>query len=82
MDALDMSTREKIIRARTQFTAILNDNMRTLNATKNSAKRLVERILDAAQKSVIDDRQTHYSAKGKTASWKTATMALSLDQNM
>lgn len=82
MTTLDLSLREKFIRARMQFTIILNDNMRALDAAKNSAGRLVARILDTARKTVIDENQTHYSAKAQTGSWKTAAMSLSIDRQL
>lgn len=82
MGALDMTLREKMIRKRTSFTLILDKNLRALEATKNSAGRLIDRIREIAQKTVINEKQTHYSAKGKTGSWKTATMSLSIDQNL
>jgi hypothetical protein len=82
METLDLSFREKFIKARTRFTLVLNDNLRALDAARSSAKRLVDRILDTAQKTVVEQNQTHYSAKGHTASWKTATMSLSVDTQL
>lgn len=79
---LDLALRERLVRARTEFTIVLNDNLRALDATKSSAKRLVDRILDAAQRTVVNEKQTHYSAKGNAASWKTATLSLSVDQSL
>lgn len=79
---LDLKTRERLILARTAFTEILNDNLRTLEAAKDGTKRLVGRILDAARRAVIDDKQTNYSAKGQTQAYKTSTLSLSVDQKL
>jgi len=79
---LDLKTRERLIVARTAFTEILNDNLRTLEAAKDGTKRLVGRILDAARRAVIDDKQTNYSSKGQTQAYKTSTLSLSVDQKL
>ena len=57
-------------------------DLRALEAAKNSAARLVGKILDAARRSVADDRQTNYSAKGKSQAYKTSTLSLSVDQKL
>jgi len=72
--ALELTLRETLVKKRTAFTQILGLNLRALEATKSSARRLVDRILDTAQKTAID--QNH------TASWKTATLSLSMDQQL
>ena len=82
MAQLDVAARERLVQARTRFTLILDDNLRALEAAKNSAARLVGKILDAARRSVADDRQTNYSAKGKSQAYKTSTLSLSVDQKL
>lgn len=79
---LDLALREKLIRARTEFTMTLNDNMRALESSKNSTKRLIDRILETARNSVVDGKQTHYSEKGQTGSYRSATLSISVDQNL
>lgn len=79
---LDASTRERLIKARTNFTVILNENLRALEASRNAARRLVDRILDTARKAVADEMQTNYSDKGRTQAYKTASMALGVDQSL
>ena len=79
MATLELSIRERLIRARTNFTIILNDNLRALEASKASTRRLVDRILDTARKTVTDDAQTSYSAKGHVQSYKTSSLSLSAD---
>jgi len=79
---LDMPLREKLVRSRTAFTHILDENLRALETSKESAARLVNKILDAARKAVVDDKQTNYSAKGKTQAYKTSTLSLSVDQKL
>ena len=82
MAQLDVSARERLVQARTRFTLILDDNLRALEAAKSSAARLVGKILDAARRSVADDRQTNYSSKGKSQAYKTSTLSLSVDQKL
>ncbi len=77
---LDVTLREKLVRARTEFTVILNDNLRALEMAKDSTKRLVNRILDAARQAVAEDTQTVYSAQGKMQSYKSSSTSLSIDQ--
>jgi len=79
---LDMDTREKIVRARTQLTVILNENVKALEDARSSAKRLVDRILEVARRSVTDDSQTNYSAKGKTQAYKSSMLSLSVDTSL
>jgi hypothetical protein len=80
--SLDIETRERLIRARTEFTIILNDNMKALDAAKNSTKRLVNRILETARRATVNNRQTNYSSRGKAVAYKTATLSLSVDQKL
>jgi hypothetical protein len=82
MATLDVAARERLVKARTQFTLILNDNLRALEAAKDSTRRLVSKILDAARKTVVDEKQTNYSAKGHTQAYKTSTLSLSVDQKL
>ena len=82
MAALDIQARERLVSARTQFTLILNDNLKALEYAKESTRRLVGRILDAARKTVVDEKQTNYSAKGQAQAYKTSTMSLSVDRKL
>lgn len=82
MAALDKPLQEKLIRARTGFTITLNNNLQALEAAKDSARRLANRILDVARRAVAAECQTGYSAKGQTQSYKTSTLSLSLDHQL
>lgn len=82
MSDLDLNLRERMVRARGNFTLILDENLRALEASRDSARRLVDRILDTARKAVADELQTHYSAGGNTQAYKSATMSLSVDQSL
>lgn len=82
MASLDIQARERLVAARTQFTLILNDNLKALEYAKESTRRLVGRILDAARKTVVDEKQTNYSAQGKAQAYKTSTMSLSVDHKL
>lgn len=79
---LDARMQERLIKARTSFTIILNENLRALEAAKASARRLVDRILDTARKAVADELQTNYSDRGRTQAYKTASLSLSVDQSL
>lgn len=79
---LEMPLREKLVRSRTGFTVILDENLRALETAKDSAGRLMNKILDAARKAVVDEKQTNYSAKGQAQAYKTSTLSLSVDQKL
>lgn len=80
--SLDPALREKLLRARTAFTVTLKDNLRALESAKDGAKRLVDRILDIARRTVADECQTSYSAKGHAQTYKTSTLSLRVDQQL
>lgn len=82
LQSLDMPMREKLIRTRTTFTLILNDNMRVLELVKRSTQRLSERILDIARLSVVDNNQTSYGMKGNVQSYKSSTLSTQLDRSL
>lgn len=82
MPTLEAGLQERLIKARTTFTVILNDNLRALEASRDSARRLVNRILDTARKAVTDELQTNYSAKGHTQAYKTAALSLNIDRSL
>lgn len=82
LQSLDMPLREKLIRTRTTFTLILNDNMRVLELVKRSTQRLSERILDIARLSVVDSNQTSYGVKGNVQSYKSSTLSTQLDRSL
>ena len=79
---LDLALREKLVKERTKFSIILEDNMEALDLAQNSSKRLVNRILEAARHAVTENRQTNYSKNGKAMSYKSASMSLSVDQSL
>lgn len=82
MMSLDLPTREKLVRARVQFTLLLADNMQALEAARNSAGRLVDRILETARQTVMDEKRTHYSSKGMSGAYKSATASLSMNEQL
>lgn len=79
---LEVPLRESLVRKRTGFTVILDENLRALETAKDSAARLVNKILNAARKAVVDEKQTNYSMKGQAQSYKTSTRSLSVDQKL
>lgn len=80
--ALPAAERGSLIDTRAHFTKVLDENLRALDAAKESTRRLVNKILDSARRTVVDDRKTHYSNSGKAQSYKTATLSLSIDQKL
>jgi hypothetical protein len=82
INVLGASEQEKLIAARTAFTVILGDNLRALEAAKDSTRRLIGRILDVARRSVVDGRQTNYSSGGRTQAYKSSTLSLAVDQKL
>ena len=80
--ALAPDARAIIVETRTAFTVTLDDNMRALTAVKDGARRLVDRILDTARKTVTRETHTHYSAKGQAQSYKTASMSINIDRQL
>jgi hypothetical protein len=80
MATLDQPLREKLIKARTAFTLILQENMVTLEAVKKSTQRLVNRILDVARDTVTEETHHKYAANGKMQSATSSSLSLSLDQ--
>lgn len=82
MMSLDLPLREKLLKTRTKFTVTLTENTQALETMKNSAQRLIDRILEAARLSVADTTQTSYSGKGQVQSYKTSTLALSFDHKL
>lgn len=80
MAKLNLTLRERLVKARTEFTTILSANMRMLESVKESSRRLADRILEVARKSVVDTNQTHYTAKAHPRACKTASMSMNVDQ--
>jgi hypothetical protein len=78
--SLGADLREALIHARTHFTITLNDNLRALDAARESARRLSDRILETARKAVVEESHTHYSAKGHFGSYKTASRSLNVNE--
>ena len=79
---LELALREKLVKEREKFSVVLSDNMYALDLAQNSTKRLVERILEVAREAVMERQETNYSSKGKTASCKSDTMSLTVNQSL
>lgn len=71
--------RDRIIMARSVFSKTLADNIKTLDAIKNSSKRLVNRILTAAREAAHEPHS--YGARGHL-DHNPKTTVLSIDQNI
>ncbi|HCS23225.1 MAG TPA: hypothetical protein PLW48_08370 [Alphaproteobacteria bacterium] len=74
--------RDKLVRARTDFTRLLQENLSVLENVKKSTQRLVDKILDAARQSVTDERHHAYAASGKAQAARSTSLSLSLDQSL
>jgi len=80
--ALELPLRERLMAERARFSAVLDENMQALELAQNSTKRLVNRILEAARETVLEEKQTNYSKAGMTTTYKSAATSLSLDQSL
>ncbi len=79
---LEVALREKLIKHRAAFAAVLNDNMLALERAQNSVKRLVNNILEAARQAVAEDNQTAYSRAGRAMTYRSAGAALTTDHRL
>ena len=82
LPAIEMPLREKLIRARTEFTGRLQENLTVLESVRKSAQRLVDKILDTARASVTAENQHAYAASGKAQAARSTSLSLSLDQSL
>jgi hypothetical protein len=82
MTGLELALREKLVKERNRFNAVLDENMQALDLAQNSTKRLVNRILEVARNAVTESRETNYSSSGKAMAYKSAAMSLSVDHNL
>lgn len=74
--------RDRLLRARTDFTRLLQENLTVLENVKKSTQRLVDRILDVARQTVTDDRHHAYAATGKTQAARSSSLSLTIDQSL
>ncbi len=79
---LDINTREKLKQTRTHFNTILEANLNALDAARNSNQRLVDYILDIARQSIKEDHQVNYSNMGRTATYKSASTSMAIDEEL
>ena len=79
---VDLTLREKLIKARIAFTTILNENLRALDAAKDSSKRLVDRILEAAREAVMEDKTNAYTARGRMNTQIKSPLSISVNQQL
>ncbi len=82
LPSLELALREKLVKERLRFNAILDENMKALDLAQNSTKRLVNRILEAARLAVVDEKQTNYSKTGKAMAYKAASMSINVDRSL
>lgn len=75
----DETLREKVIRARTQFTVTLTENLKMLDHVKECSKRLVNRILTAAREAT--EEKSAYGAAGVMETTRK-NYAVSFDQSL
>lgn len=82
LTAVDGSLRDRLLRARTDFTSLLQENLTVLENVKKSTQRLVDRILDVARQTVTDDRHHAYAASGKTQAARSSSLSLTIDKSL
>jgi hypothetical protein len=82
LPGMDIMLREKLIKERLRFNAVLDENMHALEMAQNSTKRLVNRILETARHAITENKETNYSRAGKAMAYKSATLSLAVDRNL
>lgn len=82
LSAVEMPLRERLIRSRTEFTRLLQENLTVLENMKKSTQRLVDRILDAARQNVTEDRHHAYARSGKAEAARSTSLSLSIDKSL
>ncbi len=79
---VELTLREKLIKARIGFTTILNENLRAIEAAKDSSKRLVDRILEAAREAAMEDKTNAYTARGRMNTQIKSPLSISVNQQL
>jgi len=82
LSAVEVPLRERLIRTRTEFTRLLQENLTVLENMKKSTQRLVDRILDVARQSVSEDRHHAYASSGRAESARSTSLSLSIDKSL
>lgn len=82
MQALPPDLKEQLVKARTEFTLTLDQNMRALEHLKTSGQRLVNRILSTARSTVVKETNSNYTASGQSTAARKNTLSISLDQEL
>lgn len=82
LSAVDMPLRERLVRTRTEFTRLLQENLTVLETVKKSTQRLVDRILDVARASVTEERHHAYASSGKAEAARSSSLSLSIDTSL
>jgi hypothetical protein len=82
LSGVEVPLRERLIKARTEFTRLLQENLTVLENMKKSTQRLVDRILDVARQSVTEDRHHAYAHTGKAEAARSTSLSLSLDKSL
>ena len=80
--AVELPLREHLVKKRTLFNGLLNDNARALETMRQSARRLSDRILEATRRAVGGERQTSYSAQGQHYSAPSSMLSIRMDQTL
>jgi len=79
---VEPTLRDRLVKARTDFTRLLQENLTVLENVKKSTQRLVDKILDVARQSVTDERHHAYAASGKAQAARSSSLSLSIDKSL
>lgn len=80
--SVEPTLRDRLVKARTDFTRLLQENLTVLENVKKSTQRLVDKILDVARQSVTDERHHAYAASGKAQAARSSSLSLSIDKSL
>lgn len=82
LSGVEKSLHDRLLRARTDFTRLLQENLKALENVKRSTQRLVNKILDAARQSVTDDKHHAYASTGKAQTARSSSLSLTIDTTL
>lgn len=82
LSGVEKGLHDRLLRARTDFTRLLQENLKALENVKRSTQRLVNKILDAARQSVTDDKHHAYASTGKAQAARSSSLSLTIDTTL
>ncbi len=76
--------KDKIVKKRSEFSIILDENMKVINSVKQASQRLIDKIIETARDAVIQEKT--YGANGvadkSLADGKNAPVSISINETL